>query len=65
MAQQAQEIVVSITELRDDLRKYLEQAHFRGRHILVERNRDPFVVVIGVEEYRRLVQADGSRAIVR
>ena len=51
---------ITVTDLRTDLRKHLEQAHYKGTHFLVERNHEPFVVMLGIEEYRRLMAAAGK-----
>jgi hypothetical protein len=48
---------ITVTDLRTDLRKHLELAHYSGKHFLVERSHEPFVVILGIEEYRRLVRA--------
>ena len=48
---------ISVTDFRDHLAKYLERAHYSGQCFLVERNHEPFVVMLGVEEYRRLLAA--------
>lgn len=46
---------ISVTDFRNRLAKYLELAHYNGQHFLVERNHEPFVVMLGSEEYRRLM----------
>jgi PHD/YefM family antitoxin component YafN of YafNO toxin-antitoxin module len=48
---------ISVTDFRTHLAKHLELAHYNGKCFLVERNHEPFVVMLGVEEYRRLVTA--------
>ncbi len=48
---------ITVTDLRTDLRKHLELAHYNGKHFLVERNHEPFVVMLGIEDYRRLLAA--------
>ena len=53
---------ISVTDLRTDLRKHLELAHYSGKHYLVERNHEPFVVMLGIEEYRLLVSAGEKHA---
>ena len=52
---------ITVTDLREDLRKYIELAHYKGKHFLVERNREEFVVILGVEDYRRLVAVAESK----
>ena len=46
---------ISVTELREHTREILENAHFRGRRYVIERAGQEMVVIVGVEEYRRLV----------
>jgi len=46
---------ITVTDLRIDLRTYLELAHYNGKHFLVERNHEEFAVLLGIEDYRRLV----------
>jgi hypothetical protein len=48
---------ISVTDFRTHLAKHLELAHYNGQHFLVERNHEPFVVMLGIAEYRRLVAA--------
>jgi hypothetical protein len=50
---------ISVTDLRTHLAKHLELAHYNGRRFLIERNHEPFAVMLGIEEYRRLV-AEGE-----
>lgn len=52
---------ITVTDLREDLRKYIELAHYNGKHFLVERNREEFVVILGVEDYRRLIAATAGK----
>jgi len=52
---------ISVTDLRTHLAKHLELAHYNDRRFLVERNHEPFAVLLGVEEYRRLLAAGGQR----
>jgi len=46
---------ISVTDLRMTTREILDAAHFKGQHYVVERNGKPVVVVVGVEEYERMV----------
>lgn len=46
---------ISVTELRANTRQVLENAHFRGRKYVIERAGQEMAVILGVEEYRRLV----------
>jgi prevent-host-death family protein len=48
---------ISVTDLRVRTREILEEAHFRGAHYVVERAGHEMVVIVGVEEYRRLLRA--------
>jgi len=50
-------ITISVTDLRMTTREILDAAHFKGQHYVVERNGKPMVVVVGVEEYERMVGA--------
>jgi prevent-host-death family protein len=52
---------ISVTDFRNHLAKYLELAHYSGQYFLVERNHESFVVMLGVEEYRRLMKAGEQR----
>ena len=56
-AEQTRTTTISVTDLRTHLAKHLELAHYNGHHFLVERNHEPFVVMLGIEEYRRLMAA--------
>ncbi len=53
---------VNISELRVDLRRILETAHYFGRRYLIMRNGDAMAVLVGVEDFRRLVGAPGKPA---
>lgn len=46
---------ISVTDLRERTREILENAHFRGRRYVIERAGREMVVILDVEEYRRLV----------
>jgi len=46
---------INVTDLRIYTREIMDGAYFRGRHYVVKRNGRPMVVVLGVEEYARLV----------
>lgn len=48
---------ISVTELRERTREILENAHFRGRRYVIERAGQEMAVILGVEEYRRLLAA--------
>ncbi len=53
-------VTITVTDLRTELAKYLERAHYQGQHYLVERSHEPFVAILGIEEYRRLLRAAGE-----
>ncbi len=48
---------ISVTELRERTREILENAHFRGRKYVVERAGQEMVVIVGIDDYKRLVRA--------
>ena len=53
-------VTISVTDLRTNLAKHLEVAHYQSQHFLVERSHEPFVAILGIEEYRRLLRAAGE-----
>jgi len=53
-------VTITVTDLRTELAKYLERAHYQAQHYLVERSHEPFVALLGIEEYRRLLRAAGE-----
>lgn len=46
---------ITVTDLRERTREILENAHFKGKCYEVERAGQAMVVIVGAEEYRRLV----------
>jgi len=58
-------VTISVTDLRTHLAKHLELAHYQGQHFLVERSHEPFVALLGIEEYRRLLRAAGEAGVDR
>lgn len=48
---------ITITDLRIRAREILENAHFRNRRFVVERAGQPMVVILGIEDLRRLAPA--------
>jgi prevent-host-death family protein len=46
---------ISVTDLRERTREILENAHFRGRRYRVERAGQPMALILGVDEFERLV----------
>ena len=53
-------VTITVTDLRTHLAKHLEVAHYQCQHYLVERSHAPFVAILGIEEYRRLLRAAGE-----
>lgn len=47
--------LISVTYLRVHMREVLENACFKGRRYQVERAGQPMVVIVGVEEYGRII----------
>jgi hypothetical protein len=46
---------ISVTDLRERTREILENAHFRGRWYRVERAGQPMALILGIDEFERLV----------
>lgn len=46
---------ITVTDLRERTREILENAHFKGKCYKVERAGQEMVIIVGAEEYRRLV----------
>ncbi len=55
---------VTVSELRADLRRILETAHYFGRRYVILRNGDAVAVLVGLEDFRQLVGAPGAPAEV-
>jgi hypothetical protein len=53
-------VTITVTDLRTHLARHLEVALCQYQHYLVERNREPVVALLGIEEYRRLLHAAGE-----
>ncbi len=53
---------VTATELRNNLRRIIDTAHYFGRRYLILRGGTPAAVLLGLEDYRRLVAAPGLAA---
>jgi prevent-host-death family protein len=53
---------VTVSELRADLRRILETAHYFGRRYVILRNGDAVAVLMGLEDFRQLVGAPGAPA---
>ena len=51
---------ISVTDLREHTREILENAHFRGRRYRVERAGQEMVVILGAEDYSRLLISASS-----
>ena len=58
-------VTITVTDLRTHLARHLEVAHYQSQHYLVERNHEPFVALLGIEEYRRLLRAAGEAGCSR
>jgi hypothetical protein len=54
--------VISATLLRTKTRDILEEAKFSGGHFVVETFGKPMAVIVGVDEYMRLVDEPGRRS---
>jgi prevent-host-death family protein len=52
---------ITVTDLRVKTREILENAHFRGRRYVIERAGQEMVVILGVDEYRRLAVMQSHR----
>ena len=46
---------ITVTDLRVGTREILENAHFRGRRYIVERAGQRMAVIMGIEDYQRLL----------
>ncbi len=46
---------ISVTSLREQTRRVIEDVHFRGRNYVVERAGQQMVVIMSVDEYQRLL----------
>ena len=56
---------VTVSELRAELRRILETAHYFGRRYVILRNGDAVAVLVGLEDFRQLVGAPGAPAEVK
>jgi prevent-host-death family protein len=54
---------ITVTDLRLETREILENAHFRGRHYVVMRAGQPMVVILGVEDYLRMITQSGGQPV--
>ena len=52
-------IRIRAADARNNFAEILGRAHFGGESFLVEKQGKPFAVILGIEEYRRLL---GARA---
>lgn len=57
-----QQATVTVTEFRNELRRWLEAVYFYRRPVVVERHGIEYVVVVHIDDYRRLVSEAGRRA---
>ncbi len=53
---------VTVSELRGDLRRILETAHYFHQRYVIMRNGDLMAVLLAVEDFRELVGAPGKPA---
>lgn len=53
---------VTVSELRSDLRRILETAHYFHQRYVIMRNGDMMAVLLAVEDFRELVGAKGKPA---
>ena len=51
---------VTVSELRGDLRRILETAHYFHQRYVIMRNGDMMAVVLAVEDFRELIGAPGK-----
>jgi len=51
---------VTVSELRAELRRILETAHYFGQRYVILRNGDAVAVLVGLEDFRQLVGAPGA-----
>ena len=56
---------VTVSELRAELRRILETAHYFGQRYVILRNGDAVAVLVGLEDFRQLVGAPGAPAEVK
>ncbi|MGE5619756.1 MAG: type II toxin-antitoxin system Phd/YefM family antitoxin [Sphingomonadaceae bacterium] len=50
-------IRIRAADARNNFAEILGRAHFGGETFLIEKQGKPFAVVLGIEEYRRLIGA--------
>jgi prevent-host-death family protein len=56
---------VGTVEARRSFSRLISQAGFQGEHIIIERNGTPMAVLIGVDEYEKLVAAQAHEREAR
>lgn len=49
---------ITISDFRTRVREILENAYFRGRCYIVERAGQEMAVVLGIEDYQRLIRRE-------
>lgn len=54
---------ISVTELRERTREILENAHFRGRKYRVERAGQPMALILGIDEFERLMAQERAASL--
>ena len=52
---------LSTVEVRKGFSRILNAAHFKGEHVIIERHGTPMAVLVGIDEYQRLMAARESR----
>ncbi len=57
-------IRIRAADARNRFAEILGRVHFGGESFLVEKQGKPFAVVLGIEEYRRLVMASEGKAVL-
>ena len=55
-------IRIRAADARNNFAEILGRAHFGGESFLIEKQGKPFAVVLGIEEYRRLLGASSEGA---
>jgi|WetSurMetagenome_2_1015567.scaffolds.fasta_scaffold1727409_1 hypothetical protein len=54
---------ISVTDLREHTREILENAHFRGRRYRVERAGQAMAMILGIDEFERLVAHEHAASL--
>lgn len=51
---------LTVTDLRNDMRRIVETAYYWGRRYLIVRDELPMVVLVGLDDFRKLTGAPGE-----